>query len=90
MGRLLLRQSVANLHPDTNWYADILNYLNISCDRLLELDSNQLQQGLINYTININRKLSPSDKVFCSDFGGINWIKAKKVAAAANLLMQNI
>lgn len=84
MGRLLLRQSVANLHPDTNWYADILNYLNISCDRLLELDSNQLQQGLI------NRKLSPSDKVFCSDFGGINWIKAKKVAAAANLLTQNI
>jgi hypothetical protein len=58
----------------------------------LELDSNQLQQELINYIININRKLSPSDKdsYFCSDFGGVNWIKAKKVAAAANLLTQNI
>ena len=102
MGRLLLQQSAAyfqfvnslrsketKIHY-TNWFADFLNYLNISCDKVLELNSNQLQQEIINYTIDMrdNRKLSPSSIrshisaiqtfLIINDFGGINWIKVKK------------
>jgi integrase len=102
MGRLLLQQSAAyyqfvnslrsketKIHY-TNWLADFLNYLNISCDKVLELNSNQLQQEIINYTIDMrdNRKLSPSSIrshisaiqtfLIINDFGGINWIKVKK------------
>jgi integrase len=104
MGRLLLQQSAAyfqfvnslrsketKIHY-TNWLADFLNYLNLSCDKVLELDSNQLQQEIINYTIDMgdNRKLSPSSIrshisaiqtfLIINDFGGINWIKVKKFA----------
>lgn len=56
MERLLLQQSAAYIQfinslrskdtkiHYTNWLNDFLKYLNISCDRILDFDSNQLQQ----------------------------------------------
>ena len=103
MGRLLLQQSAAyfqfvnslrsketKIHY-TNWFADFLNYLNISCDKVLELDSNQLQQEIINYTIDMrdNRKLSPSSIrshisaiqtfLIINDFGVLIGLKLKSL-----------
>jgi len=99
MTRLLLQQSAAYVNSlrsretkihYTNWLADFLNFLNISCDKVLELDANHLQQEIINYIIDMRdiRKLSPSSIrshisaiqtfLVINDFGGINWNKVKK------------
>lgn len=102
MERLLLQQSAAYIQfinslrskdtkiHYTNWLNDFLKYLNISCDRILDFDSNQLQQKIINYVIDMRdtRKLSPSSIrshisaiqtfLVINDFEGINWTKVKK------------
>jgi integrase len=84
-----LRSRETRLHY-TNWLSDFLKYLNISCDKVLELEAKQLQQKIINYIINLkdNRGLSPSSIrshisavqtfLVINDFEGINWIKVKK------------
>jgi hypothetical protein len=72
MAKLLLQQSTAYIQFTnslrskdtkihyTNWLTDFLQYLIISCDRVLDFDSSQLQQEIINYAIDMrdNRKLS--------------------------------
>jgi integrase len=102
MERLLLQQSAAYIQfinslrskdtkiHYTNWLNDFLKYLNISCDRILDFDSNQLQQKIINYVIDMRdtRNLSPSSIrshisaiqtfLVINDFEGINWTKVKK------------
>ena len=74
MSKLLLQQSTAYIQfmnslrskdtkiHYTNWLNDFLQYLNISCDRVLDLDASQLQQKIIKYVIDMrdNRKLSPN------------------------------
>ena len=84
-----LRSKDTKIHY-TNWLNDFLQYLNISCDRVLDFDANQLQQIIIKYVIDMrdNRKLSPNSIrshisaiqtfLVINDFGGINWTKVKK------------
>ena len=71
MSRLLLQQSAAYIQfmnslrskdtkiHYTNWLNDFLQYLNISCDKVLDFDANHLQQIIIKYVIDMrdNRKL---------------------------------
>lgn len=102
MTKLLLQQSAAyvqfvnslrsketKIHY-TNWLTDFLNFLNISCDKVLDFQANQLQLELINYIMDMrdNRKLSPSSIrshisaiqtfLVINDFSSINWTKVKK------------
>lgn len=84
-----LRSKETKIHY-TNWLSDFLNYLNISCDKVLDLQANQLQQEIINYIIDMrdNRKLSPNSVrshisaiqtfLVINDFSNINWTKVKK------------
>ncbi len=74
MAKLLLQQSTAYIQfvnslrskdtkiHYTNWLNNFLQYLNISCDRVFDFDSSQLQQEIIKYAIDMrdNRKLSPN------------------------------
>jgi integrase len=82
-----LRSKETKIHY-TNWLNDFLHYLNISCNRVLDLDANQLQQKIIDYVIDMrdNRKLSSNTIrshisatfLVINDFGEINWTKVKK------------
>ena len=47
-----LRSKDTKIHY-TNWLNDFLQYLNISCDRVLDLDASQLQQKIIKYVIDM-------------------------------------
>src|SRR5688572_15389564 len=83
-----LRSRETKVHY-TNWLNDFLKYLDITCDKVLELEAKQLQQKIINYITNLkdNRELSPSSVrshisavqtfLVINDFEGINWIKVK-------------
>ena len=96
MAKLLLQQSTAYIQfmnslrskdtkiHYTNWLNDFLQYLIISCDRVLDFDSSQLQQEIIKYAIDMrdNRKLSHNSigshisaiqtYFVINNFGGIN------------------
>ena len=102
MNKLLLQQSTAYIQfinslrsketkiHYTNWLNDFLHYLNISCDGILNFVTNQLQQKIINYVIDMrdNRELSPNtirshisaiqSFLIINDFGEVNWTKVKK------------